>query len=176
MIYFTSDLHFYHKNAIKYCNRPYSSLEEMNDKLIANWNAKVSMDDEVYVLGDLVLDAGAKEANDILRQLNGKKYLIRGNHDEYVDDPTFDVAAFEWIKDYHVIRDVYPNIVLFHYPILEWEGWYKGNYHLYGHTHEDDHNGFNGQLKHTAVNVGVDANNYAPISLDEVKAIIKHRE
>lgn len=84
MIWFTSDLHFGHKNIIKYCDRPYASLEAMKRDLIKNWNAKVKFDDVVYVLGD-VFFCGTKEAESIMNQLNGIKILIRGNHDY---DPT----------------------------------------------------------------------------------------
>ena len=82
MIYLTSDLHFNHVNILKYepVNRPFETLEEMNETLIANWNAKVSAEDTVYVLGDLAM--GTVEASRAcIERLNGKIVLIRGNHD-----------------------------------------------------------------------------------------------
>ena len=79
MVYFISDTHFNHKNIIKYCNRPFDSIEQMNETLINNWNDIVSDKDIIYHLGDFAL--GSKELIlDIVNRLNGSKYLIRGNH------------------------------------------------------------------------------------------------
>ena len=75
----TSDPHFWHLNVIRYCNRPYTTVEEMNEKLILNWNKVVGPDDIVYVLGDFSLASRAVET--ILPRLNGRKKLILGNHD-----------------------------------------------------------------------------------------------
>ena len=72
MIYFTSDLHFYHKNVIKHANRPYSDVDEMNERLISNWNKKVKEEDDIYILGDFTMK-GAEYATDVLKRLNGKK-------------------------------------------------------------------------------------------------------
>ncbi len=82
MIYFVSDTHFNHKNIIDYCNRPFNSVDEMNNVLIQNWNATVSNNDIIYHLGDFAL--GRKDTiMEITSNLNGKKYLIRGNHDNW---------------------------------------------------------------------------------------------
>lgn len=79
MKWFISDLHWAHKNVINYCNRPYSSVEEMNEAIVNNWNAVVKSEDIVYVLGDLCLNP--KWADLFVPQLNGTKILIPGNHD-----------------------------------------------------------------------------------------------
>ena len=85
MIYFISDTHFYHKKIIKYVNRPFKDVEEMNNTLINNWNKRVKHKDEVYILGDFSF--GNKEQTlDLLNKLNGRKYLIKGNHDRVVKD------------------------------------------------------------------------------------------
>lgn len=76
MIYFIADTHFYHKNVITFCNRPFSTVEEMNQTLITNWNKTVSDTDEVYILGDFVYKGNGKQANELLQSLNGKKYLL----------------------------------------------------------------------------------------------------
>ena len=81
MIYFISDTHFNHNNIIKYCNRPFKSINEMNQTIINNWNKTVKADDEIYHLGDLVLGK-KEEMYNTVSNLNGKKYLIRGNHDK----------------------------------------------------------------------------------------------
>ena len=80
-VYFTSDTHFGHENIIKWCRRPYSSVEEMNEKLIENWNSVVGPDDIVFHLGDFAF-GGSGLWKEVLSRLNGKKYLIIGNHDE----------------------------------------------------------------------------------------------
>src|SRR3990167_7246288 len=95
MIYFTADLHFGHKNIITFCNRPFAGTQEMNRALIDNWNSRVQKSDEVYLLGDVSF-AAAEYTKHMLEQLNGKIYLIKGNHDS---DKALKVwgSRFEWI-------------------------------------------------------------------------------
>ena len=80
MIWFTSDTHFYHSNIIGFCKRPFKNVEDMNETLIENWNRVVGQDDIVFHLGDFCL-GGSAEWTKILDRLNGKIYLIMGNHD-----------------------------------------------------------------------------------------------
>ena len=79
-VFFTSDLHFFHKNIIRFDNRPFTSVEEMNETLIRNWNRKVKKDDLVYILGDISW-GNDEETCAIFARLNGRKVLIKGNHD-----------------------------------------------------------------------------------------------
>ena len=79
MVYFTSDTHFDHANVIRFCNRPFATVEEMNEALITNWNRKVHRDDTVYIMGDMFFRTTDPEP--ILQRLKGKKHLIVGNHD-----------------------------------------------------------------------------------------------
>ena len=79
-LFFTADTHFNHANIIKFCNRPFKSVEQMNETLITNWNSVISEDDIVFHLGDFCL-GGAAEWTKLLDRLNGKIYLILGNHD-----------------------------------------------------------------------------------------------
>ena len=81
--FFIADTHFGEDNIRRYENRPFESVEEMDVSLIENWNSVVSSDDEVYMLGDF--GAEKKEA-DVLSRLNGKKYLVKGNHDVYSNE------------------------------------------------------------------------------------------
>jgi calcineurin-like phosphoesterase family protein len=76
MIYFTADTHFWHSNIIRICGRPFADVETMNNVLIENWNSRATDQDEIYILGDFVFKGKGREANDILKALNGKKYLI----------------------------------------------------------------------------------------------------
>jgi calcineurin-like phosphoesterase family protein len=172
VIYFTADTHFWHENIIRLCRRPFAGIEAMNNALIENWNGRVTDEDEIYILGDFVFKGKGREANDILKRLKGKKYLIRGNHEKYLDDSIFDKTAFAWVKDYYLLIYQKRKFVLFHYPILEWDGFFHDAIHLYGHVHNGG--GKSGymeqfrQLGKRAVNVGVDVRGFRPVSIDEV--------
>ncbi|MED3795490.1 metallophosphoesterase [Niallia alba] len=176
MKYFISDTHFSHSNIIKFCNRPFEDVAKMNQTIISNWNAVIEKKDEVYILGDFVVRGTGKQANEILEQLNGKKYLIKGNHEYYLDDPEFKSSYFEWIKDYYSFKYNKKTFVLFHYPILEWNGFYNDSIHLYGHVHHKKKEYLRNILGPRAINVGVDVNNFFPISLEQVLTIVKSRE
>ncbi len=168
MLYFTSDLHFYHENIIKHTNRYYANAEKMNNDLIKKWNEKVNACDEVYILGDFTMK-GAKLATEILCQLKGKKHLIRGNHDGFVDSCEFDKSLFTSIQYYAEI--VYSNVefVLFHYPILEWKGMFKGSISLHGHQHNNEYYNYNNlENKIRRYDVGVDANYMTPVSAEYI--------
>lgn len=174
-IYFTSDHHFGHQNIIKFSNRPFADVDEMNEMLIQKWNEKVKPEDEVYHLGDVGLISSGK-LRKILERLNGKIYLIKGNHESAAQACH---SRFEWIKDYYelVVEDTEfargeQLIVLFHYALREWNASHYGSYHLYGHSHgtlPDD----NTKL---SFDIGVDCHNFYPLSYDEVKAIMKTKK
>lgn len=142
MRYYISDLHFFHESLLtKMDNRGFASCEEMNSYIVARWNKKVRRQDEVVILGDVSMERG-KRTSDMLEQLNGSLYLIKGNHDTYLKDRRFDVSRFEWVKDYEELRDNKRKIVLSHYPVFCYNGQYRrdgdGNpttYMLYGHVH-----------------------------------------
>lgn len=177
MVYFTSDTHFNHQNIIKLCGRPFSHIDEMNSVLIQNWNSCVKNDDEIYFLGDFMFKGGGEAANKLIEQLNGKKYLIKGNHDKFVDDRSFKKNYFVWMKDYYVLDYQKQKIVLFHYPIFEWDGYFRNALHLYGHVHNSGNkpgkqNPFD-QLGKRAVNVCVDMNNFFPVSIEKILAETK---
>lgn len=168
MIYFTSDLHFYHNNVIMHANRPFSSVEEMDDTLIFNWNQSVKANDEIYILGDVTMK-GALYAAEVLQKLNGRKYLIKGNHDRFTDQEAFDKSLFEWIKVYHELSYKSQRFVLFHYPIEEWNHFFRGAIHLHGHQHNHkDYNYQNRQKGLRRFDVGVDANDMLPVSIEEI--------
>jgi calcineurin-like phosphoesterase family protein len=117
-IFFTSDSHFGHANIIKYCNRPFSSVAEMDREMIEQWNKVVTMYDTVYHLGDFCFSAHAPYFN----QLNGNKFLILGNHDTLNNART---AAWKNIYDYFELRTVSPenkkeSYVLMPYSMRVW--------------------------------------------------------
>lgn len=164
MIFVTSDLHFGHKNIINYENRPFKDIEEMDQKLIENWNKKIKEEDTVYILGDFSWYK-AKKTEEILKQLNGNKVLIKGNHDCNFLKKDFDISLFKGIYDYLVVKENSIHYVLFHYPIVEFEGKERGYIHLYGHIHT-----MFPELEKQLINsynVGVDRNNYEPIEINK---------
>ncbi len=122
-------------------NRGFASLEEMHEYMINKWNSRVRPGDEVMILGDFSIGKGT-ETNEILARLNGRKFLIVGNHDKYLQDRKFDQSHFIWIKDYWEAKDNGRKVILSHYPIICYKGQYrfgKDNnpltYMLYGHVH-----------------------------------------
>lgn len=143
MLYYISDLHFYHESLLlKMDQRGFATCDEMNEYMVMRWNDKVRPQDEVVILGDLSMERG-KKTSDILERLNGKLYLIVGNHDTYLKDRRFDASRFEWIEHYKEIHDNKRKVILCHYPVFCYNGQYRrdkeGNpktYMLYGHVHD----------------------------------------
>lgn len=138
MRYYIADCHFGHEKVRLLDRRPFESLEQMDCHMIERWNEKVrKKKDEVVILGDFCLGKGER-VNELLSQLNGKKYLITGNHDTmFLRDKRFDTSLFEWIKPYAELHDNNRKVVLCHYPIICYNGQYHGKtaYMLYGHVH-----------------------------------------
>ena len=143
MRYYISDLHFHHRSLINEMDhRGFADIDAMNTYMIEKWNAKVRKNDETVILGDFAF-ADGKTANELLKSLNGKKFLIRGNHDRYfLDDSSFDTSLLGWVRDYAELRDNKRTVVLSHYPIMCYNGQYSRNaegepraYMLYGHVH-----------------------------------------
>ena len=147
----------------------------MKKIMIERWNSIVTVNDEIYILGDFLYKGTAKEANIILSKLNGKKYLIKGNHEKYLDIRSFKQEAFEWVKDYHVLKYKGFEFILFHFPILLWHNSRLGSIHLYGHVHNKGIRNpvFEEKLKALgpkAFNVGVDVNNFYPVGINQIIA------
>ena len=169
MIYLTADTHFGHTNIIRHCNRPFASAEEMDAALIQNWNATVKSKDEIYILGDFTMRPAA-DAHKYLSKLNGRKYYIRGNHDRFLESFEPYEKDFVWIKDYHRLIYEGQRIILFHYPILEWDQLHRGSVHCYGHVHNNKVSAERMAVlnDNRAFNVGVDVNDYRPVSIKEI--------
>lgn len=157
--FYTSDTHFFHKRIIEYCNRPFSSIEEMNEILIQRWNEKVKPNDTVYHLGDFIWSSSVEKIREICSRLNGQKILVYGNHDD--KKQLLNSGCF---KCYNYFDFKYHDkfIVLFHYPIQEWNKKFHGAIHLHGHCHGTIEN-----IKNR-FDVGVDSHNFYPISLEEI--------
>lgn len=146
--------HFGHKNIIKLADRPFVSIDEMNEKLIDNWNSVVKPGDTVYHLGDFSFKGKKNEEYEKL--LNGTLIKIQGNHD-----------PDGWGIPYLEVNVDGTRTVLMHYPIQEWNGWYRGAVHLHAHTHQK-----NFVSAERRGNVGADALDFKPILLREAVALL----
>lgn len=174
MNYYTADLHFGHKNVIRFDNRPFESVEEMDAELILRWNSRVREEDTVYVLGDFAY-RNTKPVKEYLQELKGRKVLIRGNHDKPWNDEYFDE-----VHDILRVKDAGENVILCHYYMPFYPMRKRDAIHLHGHTHANDEafveeeiNKYTGELFEPArvFNVGCMHYNYFPVSLKEICVI-----
>jgi len=154
--FFTADEHYGHFNAIRHSNRPFDTVEEMGDKIIANHNEVVKDNDFVIHLGDFTLK-DKFSAMSYINRLNGSNIFLRGSHDKWMD------------KTYHEIWEKTINgqkIVACHYAMRVWAASHYNSWHIYGHSH--------GRLKSEgkSYDVGVDNNNFYPVSFDQLKEIM----
>ncbi|MBB1549821.1 metallophosphoesterase [Candidatus Saccharibacteria bacterium] len=164
MKYYTSDLHLSHTNIIKYENRPFTSVEEMNNTIIDNINYRLTPDDELYILGDFTLEKNPHRVSELIKRIKCKKHLIIGNHDYFTRSKDL-CSLFDSVSNYLEIEDEGRTVILFHYPIQNWNLKRYGSIHLYGHVHSKEEL----QLKEeNAFNVGVDVNNFMPVTLEEL--------
>ncbi len=165
MKYVTSDTHFGHGNIIKYCDRPFSTIEEMDKTLIDNWNAVVRPEDEVFHHGDLTFHKDVGTLRSILNRLNGSIYFIMGNHDKMVSKNPEIQQRFVWIKDYFELKEAGKHWVMCHFPLLTWHKAHHGSIHTHGHCH--------GTIDHLntdtrRIDVGVDPQKYFPVTLENI--------
>lgn len=134
MYRYISDMHFSHKNIIRYDNRPYFSVEEMNDAMIKNWNSVVEPGDTTFILGDFHW-GNKNEWIKTLEQLSGDKVLIFGNHDSVAKDSAKVRSMFVETAPYLEVKDDESVVVLSHFPIIAYRNMLFGWKHLYGHVH-----------------------------------------
>lgn len=141
-LWFTSDLHFGHRNVIRFCERPFENEKEMGEKLIENWNSVVGDNDIVFVLGDTFWFNDSRGIKKALSQLKGKTiYMLPGNHDDFehyhrVDDERIvlcpDVVVL-WLQEYG--QKKIQEIWMSHYPMMTWPHRDNGAWQLFGHIH-----------------------------------------
>jgi calcineurin-like phosphoesterase family protein len=169
-IFLIGDPHFGHRNIIHYCNRPFDSVEQMNEALIKNWNSVVGKQDIVYVLGDFAL-CGKDRIIEITQRLNGRKRLVLGNHDG-ASLVTYHMAGFEYVYNHSIILDDF--YILSHYPqtYIQKNGLY-GN--IYAHVH-DDPAYVNVSSRTFCVSVERETMNYMPIEFEKVKQLMRECE
>lgn len=186
-IFVTSDSHFYHENIIKYCNRPFNDVEEMNNTLIQNWNKVVSLNDDVYIIGDFALikgfDHGEKlnKLQYLTNSLNGKKHLIFGNHDYFSDEEYKNAGFTEILHGFHEVLLNSHWFIMCHYQMTSWNNSHGGSMHLFGHEHwrqqyEPKHSVYEEiHWSERKFNVCVDANNFTPVNINDVIRILEKR-
>lgn len=174
--FFTSDHHFGHRNILRYCSRPFDHVDQMDEELIARWNATIGDDDEVYHLGDFTLKTRGF-ARRIFARLRGHIRVLGlpWHHDNGWVPATAGPSSFTTASG-HVVEILpallamkledasgTPRIItLSHYPLAEWEAGHHGGWHLHGHSH-GQHRGPGSKL-----DVGVDCHDYTPVSLEQL--------
>lgn len=170
-IFVTSDQHFHHKNILRHCEGTrghFSSVEEMNETLIDNFNKRVGKKDEVILLGDFAF-AHPHKIDETLDRLNGFKYFILGNHDKKMRHK--DVRQhFGWVEHYAEMNVGDRIVVMSHYPMVTWNKKYHGSFQLYGHTH--------GRIPFgdgRSMDVGVDTNAMMPYNIEEIFETLEKR-
>lgn len=161
--WFTADTHFGHANIINYCNRPFASVEEMDEVMIERWNERVKPNDVVWHLGDFAFYKSYDKLKEIFDRLNGVKMLIVGNHD-YSNTLELDWYEFNPMQTVMFGKQ---SIVLCHYAMRVWHSSHRGALHLYGHSH--------GTLEadNQSLDVGVDCWDFCPVNIDEIRERLK---
>ena len=162
-IWFTSDTHFGHKAIIRFCKRPFFSVEDMDETLIQRWNERVKPGDVVWHLGDFAFHKSKEQLITLFNRLNGDKCLITGNHDHT------DTRRLLWANTKALTTlnlDKVP-VVLCHYGMRVWDRSHHGSLHLYGHSH----NTLPGDNQ--SLDVGVDCWDFRPVNIDEIRARLK---
>lgn len=172
-IWFASDYHFFHTNVIKYDNRPFKDIDEMNDSLITNWNHYIDKKDVVFYLGDLSFDKSEKTEK-IIKSLNGKIHFIMGNHDD--DRFIKKLNRFETVSDYVNLSVVdldnprkKQGIMMMHFPLLSWDKEHHGDWHLHGHCHQNLLRDMPEYYKRKVLDVGCNGWDYCPLHYTDIK-------
>ena len=169
MTFFTADQHFGHFNIMRLSKRPFASLDEMNETMIARWNDKVRDEDTVYILGDLFFRAATVEP--ALQRLKGRKHLVLGNHDHTWTSKVRLADHFESVQNICEIKIGDKPATLCHYPMLSYPQARRG-YMIYGHIHNNTGDDYWPLIMRRGrmLNAGVDVNNFAPVTFDELLA------
>lgn len=172
--YYIADLHFFHEALNdRMDRRGFTDTEAMNAYMLERWNGKVRKNDEVIILGDL-LWGRPEETGAFLKQLNGRLYLIQGNHDRFLTAEN--TGRFQWIRPYAELSDNRRKVVLCHYPILCYKGQYRlkedgspGTYMLHGHVHDTQDQRlleqFQDIIRHTVIRDASGAKRQIPCNL-----------
>lgn len=170
-MFFTSDLHFFHQNILKWsATRPYPDVETMNDAIINTINNRVTTKDTLYILGDVSF-GNVPQTCEIIQRINCQnKILIIGNHDEHMVNKLEFQQLFKSMHHILQIKHNHKKYIMCHYPILSWNAMHHGSIMLHGHSH--------GATDNSTVNridVGLDV--YPNLlHISEIEQIISEKE
>lgn len=182
--WFTADTHFDHRNIMRYCNRPFSTVEEMNDYIIEATNKKIGVNDCLYHLGDFAFSRDRKKIRERINYFRGRircknMVLIAGNHDPHNADDTpkywlneFFSGVYQRLRLNTMIAGKRQIVILDHYAGRVWNHSHHSAIQLFGHSHgslSDDPNSLQ-------MDVGVDCHNFEPINLLEIVELMKNKQ
>lgn len=159
--WYTADPHFNHASIIKFCDRPFSDVSQMDQTILRNLEACVGWDDDLYIVGDFSFggESSRSYVQNCFNRIPGKKHLIIGNHD------TKATLSLGWtsVQIIAEIKDGEQSLVLCHYPMITFNGARRGALQIFGHVHG------NWQGSRNAVNVGVDVWNFLPVRVGDIQ-------
>lgn len=173
-LFITADEHYYHKNVIKYLNRPFDDVDHMNSTIIDNHNSVVSANDHVIHIGDCCLSRDVPRFFGILARLNGIHYMMDGSHDDVLETVE-NTGLLSLDKPYTLLPKLFEfkynghKIVLCHYAMARWWSSHHGSLHFYGHSH--------GKYPSAgrAMDVGVDVQNFFPVRMEDAINAVKDK-
>ena len=159
--YFTADEHYGHAKIIQYCNRPFENIEEMNAEIIGRYNEIVGVNDITIHAGDFCWGNKKEQAAEFIKKLNGNHIFLKGSHDHWLPDS----AKFMWRK---LLEGQF--VMVAHYAMRTWERSHYGSWNLHGHSH--------GRMEPIGKqhDVGVDNNNFYPVSFEQLKIIMETKQ
>ena len=183
--WFTADLHLGHTAVLAFSGRPFETVEEHDEAIVAAINKTVGRNDRLYILGDFTMRLGTADVERYLGAIRCRnRWLVRGNHDRA--GALFRPGAFTDVRDYMEVRVGGRLLCLSHYPMLDWNmapvhhgiATEDASFMLHGHIHSQGrgHNGDNARRGVWRYDVGVDANGYRPVSFGEIEAFIAERD
>jgi calcineurin-like phosphoesterase family protein len=167
-----SDYHFNHFNCIKFDNRPYSDIKQMNEDLVNKHNSITNKDSLTFIIGDVAMGRDVSEVVNYLESMKGDKVLVKGNHDHnFLRDHKFR-ECFVMIDNYYSPDLNGTKVVMQHYPIYEWDKMHRGAIHLHGHIHTK-------QVPYAddckILNVGIMNSGFVPRKMSDVFELMKNK-
>jgi len=168
-IFIGSDHHIGHRNILNFCpsSRPFETVEEMDNAIIERHNSLVKPEDEMYFLGDFSFSSVDRTC-EVLAQMNGNKTYLFGNHCRVMKDHKIS-KYFKQMQKYMEIKVDNKDIILFHFPILEWNKCHRGSYHFFGHLHSN-------LVRGRSMDIGLDSNNCYPHNVRELLIKLEKHE
>lgn len=172
-IWFAGCTHFGHTNVIKFDNRPFNNIIEHDEQIIKNINSKVKDDDVIYFMGDFTFNRDISIVQKLINSINGKKYLIFGNHDQIIEENHQLQRLFINCAYYDEILIDEQLCILSHYPFSTWVRSNYNSWMIHSHIHGNKHEYYPNTLK--IADVGIMNNNYFPFSYKDIEIKMKDK-